>query len=305
MRIASSFGILLTCGAILAGRAGAQPVVVAELRVTAASLLERSATIGSPAALRGLENLWVDAVRHRFGYVNWKHAAEAPASTPRLILVLSEEPSRGCLPGRLKMTLEIGNAAASDWNPGAGGEELKADCDSDWQEETIDEFAGDFKKWIDFVPFSPNSVEWIEANLLRKVDLVSGIVAADEHLFLPVSPRSLGASGDSLIKVQFGRDPIDGTLWGRPCPGQGDRTQVMVAAFNCKDIASGTDIRPDQLGTGVVWHPLLQSVLLRCQSPVAFMWHYVADFGVRVAPPGPGASSLPAGGTVLDPDGGR
>ena len=310
MRHATSLRALVVCSVLLAGRAGAQPVVVAELRVTAPAVLEHAGTIGSPAAVRALQDRWVAEVRRHFGFVTWKRADEAPAGAPRLILTLSEERTQGCQPGRLKLTLSVGGsggAAALEWSAGEGKSELKGPCDISWQDApTPDPFAADFQRWIEAVPFSPDGIEWIESALLRNVDLVSGIVSDNQHLFLPVSPRALKASGDSLIRVRFGRDPVDGFLWGRPCPGQGDRTQVLVTAFNCRDTTSSPNFDAERVGTGMVWHPLLQSVLQSCQSPIAVMWHYVADaFTGDFAPPAPGAANLPAGGTALDPDGGR
>ena len=309
MRYATSLRALALCCAFVAGRAGAEPVVVAELRVTAPAVLEHPGTVGSPAAVRGLQDRWVAEVRRHFGFVTWKRADEAPGS-PRLILVLSEERSQGCTPGRLKLTVSVGGSGGAtplEWSPGEGKSDLEAPCKVEWQDApTPEPLAADFQHWIESVPFSPDGIEWIESKLLRNVDLVSGIVSDNEHLFLPVSPRALKASGDSLIRVRFGRDPVDGFLWGRPCPGLGDRTQVLVTAFNCRDTTSSPNFEAERVGTGTVWHPLLQSVLQRCQSPIAVMWHYVGDaFAGDFAAPAPGAANLPAGGTALEPDGGR
>ncbi len=307
MRNANSVRVLFLGCALFAGSAGAQPVVVAELRVQSASMVERSATVGSPETQKRLESLWVEAAQRNFGFVEWKRAADAPAVRWRLILLVKEEPSRGCLPGRLAMVLSAvddkGAESVREFPPGT--EEFKAACDADWQDAGADAFAAAFALWVGQVPFSPDGKLWIQSALLRKVKLADKIVAEAQHVFLPIKvPR---ADSESEIYVRFGRDDVeDGYVFVRPHGTQGDRTQVFVTAFSCGATVSGPNLDADRASFGRVWHDQLPAVLAHCQFPSAFMWRYHDDQqGGTFVPSGPGAANLPRGGIATDPDGGR
>jgi len=302
----SSVPVLFLCGSFLALGVGAQPMVVAELRIEATSVVERSTTVGSPASRQALETLWVEAAQRHFGFVDWRRAADAPGVTRRLVLRLQEETSQGCLPGRLTLALSAlddkGTETTREFPPGA--EELKAPCDPDWQDAGATAFADAFALWLGQVPFSPDGKLWIQSALLRKIKLADKLVAEAQHVFLPVKvPR---ADSESEIYVRFGKELEDGYVFVRPHATQGDRTQVFVTAFSCGDTVSSANLDADRAGFGRVWHDQLPALLAHCQFPAAFMWRYHDDQeSGSFVPSGPGAAGLPDGGAATSPDGGR
>jgi len=129
-------------------------------------------------------------------------------------------------------------------------------------------------------------------------------VAENQHVFLPVKVRK--ADSQSEIYVRFGKDTDDGYVFVRPHGTLGDRTQVFVTAFSCGAMASSTNLEAERNGFGQPWRDQLPLLLAHCQFPAAFMWRYHDDQqSGSFIPPGPGAASLPQGGTASDPDGGR